>query len=251
MNFTTRALLFALSSRQKKAYDLGYGRIYIPYAVYKRDKEFFDSESDVFVLLMPAVASDSMLKKYAGCDLERVCVSNISQFEFFSDKKISANYNMNVYNTMAQTQLAQLGADCICMSPELNISQLERAVCDVDREIAVYGRTALMTVKNCLVKSSVGKCGCNSDIRYLKDRKGAYFPFYTDTDTCTNVIYNSVPVYMGDRVRELKNLGCSWYRFDFTDETPDRMEYITDMFDKGEKLPEGTFTRGHYYRGVE
>ena len=39
--------------------------------------------------------------------------------------------------------------------------------------------------------------------------------------------------------------------FDFTDETPERMEYITDMFDKGAKLPEGTFTRGHYYRGVE
>ena len=235
----------------KKAYDLGFGRIYIPYGVYDAHRDFFDSDSDVFALMLPAVASDAMINKFANCSLDRVCVSNISQLEAFEGKRISANYNMNIYNTMAQTQLALMGADCVCMSPELSISQLERAACDVDREITVYGRTALMTVKNCLVKSASGKCGCDRDVRYLKDRKGAYFPFYTDTDTCTNVIYNSVPVYMGDRARELEKIRCAWLRFDFTDETPETMEYITDMFDKGAKLPEGTFTRGHYYRGVE
>ena len=120
----------------------------------------------------------------------------------------------------------------------------------MDIELLVYGRFALMNIKNCLVASSV-ICGCDGDVRYLRDRKGVYFPFYTDTDSCTNVIYNSVPVYMGDRYIELKKLGASWLRFDFTDETETYMEYIADMWDSGKKLSEGTFTRGHYYRGVE
>ncbi len=250
-SFAGRSASVRSIEQAKKAYDLGFGRIYIPYQVYSSNRKFFNSEADVFALMLPAVASDSKLREYARCGLDRVCVSNISQIDTFSTKKISANYSMNVYNTMAQSQLALMGADCVCMSPELNISQLNKAVGNIDREIVVYGRMVLMTVKNCLVKSAAGKCGCNGDVRYLLDRKGAYFPLYTDTSSCTNVIYNCQPLYMGDRIKELEGMGCSWMRFDFTDETPEQMEYITDMFDKGAKLPEGTFTRGHYYRGVE
>ncbi len=237
-------------AQARKAYDLGFGRIYIPYRVYEQDEEFFDSNDDVFVLMLPAIAGDKQLKKYSKCRLGRVCVSNISHIYASSGRKLCANYTMNVYNSMAQRQLALMGVDCVCMSPELNIAQLAACSCDMDRELVVYGRLALMNIKNCLVKSS-GKCGCDGEVRYLRDRKDAYFPFYTDTDSCTNVIYNSVPLYMGDRYNELKKLSATWLRFDFTDETEAQMEYIADMWDAGKKLPDGTFTRGHYYRGVE
>ena len=77
-----------------------------------------------------------------------------------------------------------------------------------------------------------------------------YFPFYTDKTTCTNSIYNSLPVYMGDRKNELININADWYRFDFTDETAADIQNIVNAFKRGDKLKDGTFTRGHYYRGV-
>ncbi|MBQ7901716.1 MAG: U32 family peptidase, partial [Clostridia bacterium] len=233
-----------------KAYDLGFDRIYIPHAVYMENKRFFDDNSDIFVLMLPAIARDELLDKYTECDLERVCVSNISHIQRFSHKAMCANYTMNVYNSMAQQMLKKLGVDSICLSPELNIGQINSVCCDAEAEIMVYGRIALMTVKNCLVKSSAGKCGCSSDVRYLKDRRETYFPFYTDTSSCTNTIYNSVPLYMGDRRHELDKLNVSLMRFDFTDEDEQQMEQILAAFDSGKKMPEGTFTRGQYYRGV-
>ena len=77
-----------------------------------------------------------------------------------------------------------------------------------------------------------------------------YFPFYTDKTTCTNSIYNSLPLYMGDRTKELSHINANLYRFDFVEETVEQIQKIVNDFKSGKKPEEGTFTRGHYYRGV-
>lgn len=63
------------------------------------------------------------------------------------------------------------------------------------------------------------------------------------------MIYNSAPIVMSDRMKELEGIGASAYRFDFTTETPMEMEKIVTMYDKGKKC-ESFFTRGHYYNSV-
>ncbi len=234
----------------KAAYQLGFGRIYISFEVYALDKQFFDKNKEVFCLMLPNIANDSYIDKCLECELDSVCISNISHIELFSNKRLCANYTMNIYNSMSQKLLSQLGISTVCLSPELNIRQLTACACDMENEILVYGKIQLMTVKNCLLKSCNGKCGCDEQIHYIKDRKGVYFPLFLNKQTCTNSIYNSVPVYMGDRVDELKTINASWLRFDFVDETPEQMKRIVEDFEKGIKMPEGTFTRGHYYRGV-
>lgn len=234
----------------KKVFESGFERIYIPYDVYMSDKDFFDKNKNVFVLMIPNIADDCILDVYNTTGLDRVCVSNISHIKCFDGKKMSADYPMNVYNTMSLQMLEQMGVDTVCLSPELNITQLEKLNYNIKTELLVYGRIKLMTVRNCIAKSNSGKCNCKDQLRYLKDRKNMYFPFYTDKTTCTNSIYNSLPLYMGDRTKELSHINANLYRFDFVEETVEQIQKIVNDFKSGKKPEEGTFTRGHYYRGV-
>ena len=89
---------------------------------------------------------------------------------------------------------------------------------------------------------------CTGDTYFLRDRKGVYFPLYTDKHTCTNVIYNSTPVYMADKLRELP-LYVKNFRFIFTSESPDEVKEIHHKY-KNKEISNDDFTRGHYYRGV-
>ena len=250
----TEALLSAsvLSLEQAhSAYDAGFDRIYIPYAVYKSDKTFFDNNSDVFVLRLPSIMREGSEKQYTDVSLDRICVANISQFGMFKDKKLHGDYTLNVFNNYSLLGYKELGLSGVCMSPELNMAQLEDTDNLIEREIIVYGHIPLMTVRNCLFKSSFGKCACNEDsVYYLCDRMGIYFPFVTHKDSCTNTIYNSVPLYMGDKMSQINKIGARIHRFDFTFESGEEVMQIADMYAKGVAYRNKNFTRGHYYRGV-
>ena len=147
--------------------------------------------------------------------------------------------------------LAKLGADEICVSAELTLAQIEHIQSPVPIETVVYGRLPLMTLRNCLIKSASGKCDCKDNLFFLKDRKNACFPVKSDRQSCTNTVYNSVPVYLGDRINELRHSGIGTYRFIFTTESPSDIADILRMYQNREKYPSAAFTRGHWYRGVE
>ena len=66
----------------------------------------------------------------------------------------------------------------------------------------------------------------------ITDRHGITFPLYGMGD-CTNVIYNSVPLYMADKQNELKKTGASVYHFIFTDETPEECDRIIRAYMDG------------------
>ena len=237
----------------KKAYELGFERIYIPYWLYVRHKSEFDRDGDVYAVKLSNIQRD-IVKYDVKIDTDTVCVSNIGQISEYAGKKyICTDYCMNIFNSEAQNVLKNMGANEVCMSAELTVPQINDAVCGVPFEIAVYGRVAVMTVQNCIVKSAFNKCKCgnNKDEYYLlKDRKGFYFPAFTHKGVCFNTIYNSVPIYMGDRMGELNGLNAAHYRFIFTTETSEEMEKIIKMYDGGKKLPDKNFTRGHFYNPV-
>ena len=146
--------------------------------------------------------------------------------------------------------MSQLGFDAVCLSPELTLSQMKN-LCRINKsEVLVYGRLALMTVKNCLVKSSLNKCGCKGgEIYYLRDRKNICFPTLCIKGECVNIIYNSAPIYMADRMNEVLKIKPHLLRFDFTTETPQEISRILNDYEKGKKSND-FFTRGHFYNGV-
>lgn len=238
-------------NQAKAAYDAGFGRIYITNDIYKSHRDFFDDNADVFALMLPSVMREGTESKYKDIELNTVCISNISQINLFENKNIHANFTMNVYNNYTLHQLDKMGVSSACISPELNFSQLKDIEGPISKEILVYGCVPLMTVRNCLFKSANGSCGCEKGkVYYIRDRKDTYFPFVTNPDSCINTIYNSVPIYMGDKMSQIDSLNAEWHRFDFTFESADEINEIVNMYNSGAAYKNNQFTRGHYYRGV-
>lgn len=232
-------------------FDLGFEKIYIPYSLYLKNKEKFDSEPDIYSVKLPPVNHDRCENDYSIINVNEVCITNLGQLEKIGDKiKKHADYRLNICNSLSLRQAKEMGISSVCLSPEMTISQMGSLRNNVSEEILVYGKISLMTVKNCLVKSSLGKCGCkDGEIYYLKDRKNICFPVECIKGECINIIYNSAPIYMADRLNEIKRLSPNALRFDFTDETPQEICSILKQYEKGEKSPK-FFTRGHFYNGV-
>lgn len=79
----------------------------------------------------------------------------------------------------------------------------------------------------------------------LTDRKGVEFPVRCSPYPCVEVL-NSVPLYMADRMKEVKSDFAHFY---FTDESLQQVEKIIALYQSGSKAP-FDYTRGLYYRGV-
>lgn len=231
-------------------YELGFDRIYIPYSLYKKNKTKYDADGDVYsVKLSPVNQSpDADFHDIATCS---VCITNIGQLSLVpKETEKIADYRLNICNSLSLSELKSLGFNSACVSSELTLKAIRDLSSEMPLESLVYGRISLMTLKNCLVKSSLGRCGCTDGaLYYLKDRKGICFPTECIKDECINIIYNSAPIYMADRLNDMEKANLSGYRFDFTDETPMQIASIMSNYDKGKKA-DGFFTRGHFYKGV-
>lgn len=80
----------------------------------------------------------------------------------------------------------------------------------------------------------------------LRDRKGIEFPV-----RCTNgfsELFNSRPIYMADRMSEVKN--ADFVLLEFTTEDKEQISSVLKAYQNGSS-PEIEFTRGLLYRGVE
>jgi putative protease len=102
-----------------------------------------------------------------------------------------------------------------------------------------------MLTRNCPVKNgkSCADCRRNSEIT---DRMGIKFPVKCSFGY--SEILNSRPLYMGDRLHEIRESDILF--FNFTTESTKEVEKILESYENKEK-PTGEFTRGLLYRGVE
>ena len=89
----------------------------------------------------------------------------------------------------------------------------------------------------------------------MKDRKGEEFPIICHKG-CIAELLNSKPLYMADKIEDLKKTGAERIKLLFTTESPKQCAKIVGIYNDALRgnvtsLRENTFTRGHYYRGVE
>ncbi len=163
------------------------------------------------------------------------------------------SHRLNVFNSRTAQVMDNMGAEYCILSPELTAPQI-RDIRAENKGAIVYGRLPLMTLcrcaisdggKNCSrggdgIQRESGKAYCQSEI---KDRKGVSFPIISLPD-CTNIVYNSVPVYMADKSGELDNMGITHRHFIFSTETAKECEDIIRRYKMGLPAPENmTFTR--------
>lgn len=160
--------------------------------------------------------------------------------------------DLNIANAASAAFWKKFGMAGAEVSRELNLHALKDLTSGSPLEIEVtgYGNVALMKIENCLIRIAKDGCGCQKGKTYmLKDRKGA-LRRVTKQD-CVSTVYNSVPVYMADRMRDLQGSGVDCVKLVFTEESPQQCLRIYSAFASGDGVPSEAYTRGHFYRGAQ
>lgn len=158
---------------------------------------------------------------------------------------IHTGFTLNIFNTLSLTELEKLGVSEATVSVELTLQQIKKLGADIKRGVIAYGSIPLMLTRNCPIRNgkSCDKCKSNS---YLTDRMGVKFPVVC-LNGCSELL-NSRPIYLADRLNEIENV--DFITLYFTKESKSQVEQTLKAYINKEK-PQGEFTRGLYYRGVE
>lgn len=212
-------------------------RVYAPYYINYTDGVYAEIIPAVYEKLPREIKTDTVLAGSIGA----------AEYAKSFGKKVIADYSMNIYNSLSASMF-----DKAVLSCELTKDMCKKISKYCQTEVVSYGYLPVMISRNCVINSS-GKCdkdcrGCRKSI-WLKDRKGAEFK--VKSNGFSNVIYNSVPIFMADKKEDILKTGASGIRLMFTSETPEECVRIYKMY-SGEspvELPK-EYTRGHFYRGV-
>ncbi len=178
--------------------------------------------------------------KVAYCStLDAVAIARRLGFE------IHTGFSMNVFNSVSVKVLEQLGVKEITLSPELTLDKIEKIRSDAKCGIIAYGRLPLMLTRNCPIRNAKSCEECKGKSS-LTDRMNKKFPVVCSFG-CSEVL-NSQPIYMADRLNEIKNV--DFVTLYFTKEKKELVEAVVDAYRK-QKGVKGEYTRGLYYRGAE
>lgn len=206
--------------------------------------------------------SPETLQKIRESGLEGVLLRSLDELAFWQDWNLPgeriADAGLYAWNQWAERLLANLGADRLTIPLELHEKDIGPS--PYPREQVVYGRLPLMTGAQCVQKNredclkAQGRPALTEPFfTELKDRTGSIFPHESRCRYCLSVLYNSVPLYLGDMAR-----GDADWRIQFSTEGPRKTRQILDLFAEAiragrrpEGLPSGSFTRGNYKRGVQ
>lgn len=139
----------------------------------------------------------------------------------------------------------------------VSVEQTDLQIKDSQTEQIVYGRIPLMLTANCVAKT-LGGCrkGSGEEKKgiLLTDRYRKQFPIETRCEQCYNVIYNTVPLSLHEKLTTA-NLTYP-VRVQFTvesaKETKEVLGFWKDILQgKTVMPPYGEYTLGHEKRGVE
>ena len=212
--------------------------IYIPLELYSQ------RPCDGLGVMLPEVIFDSqteeierLLRDAYKAGTRNALVGNIGHIELAKRCGFSVHGDMrlNVTNNSSLAKLERLGVEDCILSPELTLPQI-RGI-GGDRGVCVYGRLPLMICEKCVGKE-LGDCkGCDEGRLSLLDRRGVQFPVIRRYPH-RSAIFNSVPVYMADRRRELEGARIEREHFIFTIESKGEAARVINAYESGESAPE-------------
>ena len=182
-----------------------------------------------------------MIKFVAAClniEQENICKKyNIEVIKNYVDSygEIKQNcitdFFVHCFNSEALKVLASLGVTRATLHPELNLAQIRDIRKPIETEIIIYGKLPLMTLRTPRENGN------------LIDRRGMNFFIHN------SIIYNSVPIFIADKLNEIEKCGISHGRLIFTTETKEETENIIKAYLHKKPL-NIKFTRGKFYSRV-
>lgn len=161
--------------------------------------------------------------------------------------ELHGSFSLNVFNTASLGFFQELGLSTAEMSFELTARELAEIGGSLPRGLMVYGRQALMLVRNCPLANSPKGCLRCKEPGCLTDRKRKQFPVVCRGGKNIEVL-NSVPLWLCDLEKELSPLDFGVVRF--TVENSVECGKVLDACFRGE-TPGFDYTRGLFHRGVE
>lgn len=171
---------------------------------------------------------------------------NIGQIELARSLEFEAigGFGLNITNSLSARHFFRDGLKTLTLSPELKASQLSRIACPGRLGAIIYGRLPLMVTRNCPISAQIGCKNCTGS---LIDRTGAKFPVLCHRESGYYELLNSRPIYLADK---LDDFNLDFGDLYFTVETPGEAARVLREY-RARVKPDGEFTRGLYYRGVE
>lgn len=162
--------------------------------------------------------------------------------------EMTGDLRLNVWNSQSAEKLYAMGISGFIQSCEIGLARGAAMQASGRYGAVAYGRLPLMTLEKCVIRdimnlpSEIEKCNFCGDGKFvfLRDRTGTEFPVRREFRH-RNVLYNSVPVRMEDRLSEYARAGL-FEHFIFTCESKKEVAEIINAYKTGGK-PTGAFKR--------
>lgn len=245
------------------------GRIYVDCTMFPRiwEKDSYvewitkvHAAGKEIYLVMPYIFRERTRKQYEaaynrifGAGWDGILIANYESFAFLKEHgytgRIMTDYNLYEFNQESRKFWKEKGVFEFTAPVELT----ERELQDLrvkDGEVIVYGYLPMMISAGCIQKTTRG-CLKKSGQTTITDRYRNPFVVKNECDYCYNIFYNYVPLYLGDRMEEVYQIGPGRIRLMFTTERQQEVRQILSAYFEGKELPEGTYTRGHWKRGIK
>ena len=245
------------------------GRIYVDCTMFPRiwEKDSYvewitkvHAAGKEIYLVMPYIFRERTRKQYEaaynrifGAGWDGILIANYESFAFLKEHgytgRIMTDYNLYEFNQESRKFWKEKGVFEFTAPVELT----ERELQDLrvkDGEVIVYGYLPMMVSAGCIQKTTRG-CLKKSGQTTITDRYRNPFVVKNECDYCYNILYNYVPLYLGDRMEEVYQIGPGRIRLMFTTESQQEVRQILSAYFEGKELPEGTYTRGHWKRGIK
>lgn len=245
------------------------GRIYVDCTMFPRiwEKDSYvewitkvHAAGKEIYLVMPYIFRERTRKQYEaaynrifGAGWDGILIANYESFAFLKEHgytgRIMTDYNLYEFNQESRKFWKEKGVFEFTAPVELT----ERELQDLrvkDGEVIVYGYLPMMISAGCIQKTTRG-CLKKSGQTTITDRYRNPFVVKNECDYCYNILYNYVPLYLGDRMEEVYQIGPRRIRLMFTTERQQEVRQILSAYFEGKELPEGTYTRGHWKRGIK
>lgn len=245
------------------------GRIYVDCTMFPRiwEKDSYvewitkvHAAGKEIYLVMPYIFRERTRKQYEaaynrifGAGWDGILIANYESFAFLKEHgytgRIMTDYNLYEFNQESRKFWKEKGVFEFTAPAELT----ERELQDLrvkDGEVIVYGYLPMMISAGCIQKTTRG-CLKKSGQTTITDRYRNPFVVKNECDYCYNILYNYVPLYLGDRMEEVYQIGPGRIRLMFTTERQQEVRQILSAYFEGKELPEGTYTRGHWKRGIK
>lgn len=245
------------------------GRIYVDCTMFPRiwEKDSYvewitkvHAAGKEIYLVMPYIFRERTRKQYEaaynrifGAGWDGILIANYESFAFLKEHgytgRIMTDYNLYEFNQESRKFWKEKGVFEFTAPVELT----ERELQDLrvkDGEVIVYGYLPMMISAGCIQKTTRG-CQKKSGQTTITDRYRNPFVVKNECDYCYNILYNYVPLYLGDRMEEVYQIGPGRIRLMFTTERQQEVRQILSAYFEGKELPEGTYTRGHWKRGIK